>query len=388
MVGVSSVASAEVFTFYIATQVGPTSPSQGIYRSTLDTATGRLSEPVLVAKAPSTSFIAIDSSGRYLYAVGSPSTQVPGAATTQPAAGGPGAAAQTGVVRAYGIDRATGNLRFINEQTSGGSGPIHVSIDRSGRFVLLTNIGSGSIESVPIQADGGLGKPAGFVQHEGLPVSAPRQSVPRAHCIFASADNRRVYVTDLGLDKTLIYQFDSATGTFTANTPPFVQSKPGVGPRHFSFHTSGKFLYVINQMGGSVTAYAIDASNGGLTEIQTVSTVPEGYSGDPSSAEICVTPDGRFLYASNRGHNSVAAFRIDQTSGRLTLVEIETASMASPGHISIDPTGAFLLATNRNGNCVSLYRINQETGALDISGPVILVPSPSCSEFVRTVANR
>ena len=387
MSAVSSVASAEVFTFYIATSVGPTSPSQGIYRSTLDTATGRLSEPVLVAKAPSTSFIAIDSNGNYLYVVGSSSSQAPGPATTQPAAGGPGATAETGAVTAYAIDRATGNLRLINEQTSGGSGPNFLSIDRSGRFVLLNNYGSGSIESVPIQANGGLGKPTGFVQHEGSSVNPQRQSGPHAHCIFASPDNRRVYVTDLGLDKTLIYQFDSTKGMFTANNPPFAQSKPGVGPRHFIFHPSGKFLYVINEIEGSVTGYAVNASDGGLTEIQTISTFPEKYTGATSSAEICVTSNGRFLYASNRGNNSVAAFRIDQTSGRLTLVEIETASMASPGHISVDPTGAFMLATNRNGNSVSLYRINQETGALDISGPVILVPSPSCSEFVRTEAN-
>ena len=381
MFAVTSLASAEIFTFYIATSVGATSPSQGIYRSTLDTATGKLSDPVLAAKAPSTSFIVIDAKGNYLYTVGNSSAPAPSGG--QPAAGTPVAAVQQGAVTAYAIDKATGTLKLLNEQTSGGTNPNHLSIDRTGKVLLNGNYGSGSIQAIPIQTNGGLGKQTGFVQHEGSSVNPQRQAGPHAHCIYASPDNRRVYVTDLGLDKTLIYRFDSTKGTFTPNNPPFAQSKPGVGPRHFIFHTSGKFLYVINEIEGSVTGYTVNASNGALTEIQTISTFPEGYTGATSSAEICVTPNGKFLYGSNRGNNSVAAFQVDQNTGRLTLVEMETASMASPGHISIDPTGAFMLATNRTGNSISAYRINQETGALDISGPIILVPSPSCSEFVR-----
>lgn len=374
----ASFAAAEQFTFYIATSVGPNSPSQGIYRSTLDTSTGRLSDPVLAAHAPSTSFIAVHSNRSYLYTVGAaaqPATAQPatGAATPQPA----------GVVTAYSIDKATGNLKPLNEQTSGGANPNFLSIDRTGTVALLNNYGSGSIEAVPIAANGSLGKPTAFIQHEGSSVNPQRQAGPHAHCIIASADNKFVYVTDLGLDKTLIYRFDSAKGTLTANNPPFAQSKPGVGPRHFIFHPNGRFLYVINEIEGSVTGYTVNASNGALTEIHTISTFPEGYTGATSSAEIAVTPNGKFLYGSNRGNNSVAAFSIDQATGRLTLVEIESASLNSPGHIAIDPTGAFMVAANRNGNSVSLHRINQDTGALDLSGPVILVPSPACAEFVR-----
>ncbi|MFC1486056.1 lactonase family protein [Candidatus Latescibacterota bacterium] len=361
----ASLVSAEIIPFYIATSISATSPSQGIYRSTLDTATGRLSDPVLATKAPSTSFIAIHSNGDYLYTVSRPSDQPEGA------------------VNAYAIDKSTGNLKPINEQTSGGDGPNHLSIDQSGKFVLLNNYRSGSIQSVPIQADGSLGKPAGFVQHEGSSVNPQRQAGPHAHCIYASPDNRRVYVTDLGLDKTLIYQFDSTKGTFTPNNPPFAQSNPGVGPRHFIFHTSGRFLYVINELEGSITGYTVNASNGALSEIETLSTFPEGYTGATSSAEIFVTPNGRFLYGSNRGNHTIAVFQVDQNTGRLTFVEHESASIAHPGNFAIDPTGAFLIVANRNGNSISCYRINQETGALDIAGPISLVPSPSCVMFAR-----
>ena len=380
--------SAEVITFYIATSTGATSPSQGIYRSTLDTATGKLSDPVLATKAESTAFLAIHPSGNYLYTVGTSAQPAAGgagaqpvsAASTQPAASA--ASTQPGTVTAYAIDKATGNLKLINTQSSGGTNPNHLSIDHTGKILLNSNYGSGSVQTLSIQANGGLGKQISFVQHTGSSVNPDRQAGPHAHCIYASPDNKYVYCTDLGLDKVMMYKM-SSSGKLTANKPAFVQTKAGIGPRHFIFHPNGKFLYVINEIEGSVTGYSYKASNGALTEIQTISTFPEGYTGTTSSAEICITPNGKFLYGSNRGNNTIAAFKIDQTTGKLTLIEYESASLNSPGHIIIDPTGAFVIAANRNGNSITADRINQETGALDLAGPYILVPSPSCTVFAR-----
>jgi 6-phosphogluconolactonase len=364
---VSSLSYAEIIPFYIGTSMNQTSPSQGMYRSTLNTETGQLSEPVLAGKAINPNFLDIHPEGTHLYAVG-------------------GAGGQAGTVGAYAIDRATGSLRLLNEQTAGGTNPLHISIDRKAQNVLVANYSSGSVEVLPIQPDGSLNKPSAFIQHEGSSINPQRQAGPHAHCIFASPDNQYVYCSDLGLDKVLIYRFDAARGTLAPADPAYAAATPGSGPRHFTFHPNGRFVYVINEMEGSVTGYTCNASNGSLTPFQTISTFPPEYAGATSSAEIRVTPDGQFLYGSNRGNNSIAAFRIDPAKGTLTLVEFETAALSTPRNINVDPTGNFLLAANQNGNSVSVYRINRETGALDPVGPSSLVGTPTCIRFLWAAA--
>ena len=360
----ASMVSAETITFYIGTGMSATSPSQGIYRSTLDTAAGKLSDPVLAGQAVNPTFLEIHPNGNFLYAAC-------------------GMSGQPGTLNSFAIDRATGNLKPINEQPSGGTNPLHVSIDQKAQVLLVANYGDGVVESVPIASNGSLGAPASTIRHTGSSVNAQRQAGPHAHSIFASPDNNYVYVPDLGIDKIMIYRLDSAKATLTPNNPASVQVTPGSGPRHFIFHPNGKFLYLLTELNGTVIGYNYNAANGALTEFQTISVLPDGYAGAISCAEIRVHPSGRFLYASNRGNNAITVFQVDPANGRLTVVEQETAGLNTPRNFNVDPTGAFLLAANQNGNSISLYRINQETGALDIAGPMVLVPTPLCIRFLR-----
>ena len=359
--GVISMASAESVPVYLGTYTGGDRSSEGIYRSTLDLESGKLSEPVLAAEATNPSFIEIHPKGNYLYAVSE--------------SGGAGS------VSAFAIDPESGDLSFLNEQTSGGAGPCHVSIDHAGKHALVANYGGGSASVIPIDADGRLGEPTGFVQHEGSSVNPRRQSGPHAHSINVSPDDRFVFVADLGLDKIMIYRLDIEKGTIVANNPPYARVEPGAGPRHFTFHPSGAFAYVINELNETVTSFAYDSSSGALTEIQTLTTLPNGFQGDSWCAEIRVHPNGSFLYGSNRGHDSIVVYRIDPAKGTLTFVEHETAEIKTPRNFNIDPTGTFCLVANQGANSVVTFRIVPETGALEPTGHSISVGKPVCVRF-------
>ncbi len=358
-----STVSAESLHVYLGTYTSGAGSGQGIHRSVLDLETGKLSEPALAAEAKSPSFIEIHPTGKFLYAV---------------CESGP-----HGSVGAYAIDPDTSDLRLLNQQPSGGSGPCHLSIDHMGRNVLVANYGSGSVSVIPIRPDGSLAKPTGLVQHEGSSVNPDRQKGPHAHSINVSPDNRFAYVADLGIDRIMIYRFDAQAGTIVPNGPPFVQIKPGAGPRHFAFHPDGKSAYVINELDGTITAFAYDSASGALTEVQTVPTLPEGFSGRNACAEIRVHPSGRFLYGSNRGHDSIAVYRIDEAEKPLTFVEHETAGITTPRNFNIDPTGAFCLVANQGSDSVFVFRVNRETGALEPTGHKIAVPKPVCVRFLR-----
>jgi len=337
--------------------------SKGIYRSMLDLEMGRLTNPVLAAEARNPSFLEIHPNGKFLYAVSE--------------SGGAGS------VSAYAINSDTGGLQLLNQQASGGAGPCHVSIDHAGKNVLVANYGSGSASVIPIKSDGRLGEPIGFVQHAGSSVNPGRQKGPHAHSINVSPDDRFAFVADLGIDKVMIYRLDIEKGTIVANSPGFAKVRPGAGPRHFAFGPKGKYAYVINELDCTVTAFAYESASGALTEVQTITTLPSAFDGSNSCAEVRVHPSGKFLYGSNRGHDSIVVYRVDPAKGTLTFVEHETADIKTPRNFNIDPTGKFCLVANQGGDSVVVFRINQKTGALEPTGHKVSIARPVCVRFLQ-----
>jgi 6-phosphogluconolactonase len=353
---------------YIGTYTGG-GKSKGIYCYRLDLASGTLTEAGVTEGVKNPSFLAIHPSGKYLYSVSEVSD----------AGGKP-----TGGVSAFALDRKTGQLTPLNHQSSEGAGPCHVSVDKTGKCVLVANYGGGSVASLPVQENGSLAKAATAVQHEGSSVNPSRQAAPHAHSINVSPDNRFAFAADLGLDKVLIYKLDPAKATLAPNDPPFAATPPGGGPRHFAFHPSGRFAYVCNEMLSSVTAFAYDAEKGSLTSIQTITTLPADKQGLPgnSTAEIQVHPSGKFLYCSNRGHDSLAEFAIDEKTGKLTAIGHQPTLGKTPRNFGIDPTGAYVIACNQATDSIVLFKVNQETGALLEAGKPVQVPTPVCVKFL------
>jgi 6-phosphogluconolactonase len=351
---------------YIGTYTGE--KSQGIYLAEFDPETGRLSKAELAAEAKNPSFLAIHPSRKFIYAVSEVSD----------AGGKP-----TGGVSAFAVEPATGKLKLLNQQSSQGAGPCHLVVDQAGKNVLVANYGGGSCAVLPIGADGKLGEATAAIQHKGKSVDPGRQEEPHAHSINLDRDNHFAFVADLGLDKVLIYRFDAAKGTLVPNDPPAGLVKPGSGPRHFAFHPTGKFAYVINEMANTVTAFVYDGQQGSLQELQTISTLPTGYKETSYTAEIVVHPSGKFLYGSNRGHDSIAIFKIDPATGKLTASGHQTTEGKTPRNFVIDPTGAWLLAENQGSGTIVVQQIDQEKGALKPTGLKLEVESPVCIQMMR-----
>jgi 6-phosphogluconolactonase len=285
-------------------------------------------------------------------------------------------------VSAFALDAATGRLTSLSQQPSGGGGPCHVAVDATGKCLLVANYGSGSVAALPIHADGSLGEAVTVLQHTGSGVNPKRQAGPHAHFILPSPDNRFTLDCDLGLDRIFINRLDANAGKLTARETPFAGVAPGSGPRHLVFSTDGGFVYVINEMGGTITVFSYAPANAVMTEIQTVSTLPRGFSSDNTSAEIALHPSGKFLYASNRGHDSIAVFAVNQQTGRLTFVEHQTTQGRVPRHFAIDPTGRWLLAENQASDSVVVFAIDPETGKLKPTGQTVPIGSPVCAVFV------
>jgi 6-phosphogluconolactonase len=341
--------------------------SKGIYRAEFDVKTGKLSTPVVAAELRSPSFLAIHPNRHYLYAVNE-SDQV--------------GASKSGQVSALALDTKTGELKVLNQQSSGGNGPCHIVVDKDGKNALIANYGGGSAGVLPIGPDGKLEKMSSFEQHKGSSVNKSRQEAPHAHSINLDPSNRFAYVADLGLDKVMVYRFDAGLGTLTPNSPPCAEVKPGAGPRHFAFHPSGSFAYVINELDSTITAFRFNLKSGSLSTIETVSTLPAGYKGNTTTAEVVVHPSGKFLYGSNRGHDSIAAFTIDEETGKLTFVGHQKENIKTPRNFAVDPTGAYAIVANQGSGSMVVFRVNQKTGALETTGNVVQVPAPVCVRMV------
>lgn len=280
-------------------------------------------------------------------------------------------------IAAYQIEGRTGQLKLLNRQSALGTAACSLDVDATGKTVLVANYSSGSVASLPVKADGSLGEAASFVQHVGSSVNKDRQKEPHAHCIVVSPDNRFVFAADLGLDQVLSYRLDATTSKLTPNDPPFVKSPPGAGPRHLTFSPNGKRVYVINELSNSVTVFDYDAKAGSLTETQTISTVPADFKGTSYCADLKITPNGRFLYGTNRGHDSLAAYRIGD-DGKLTLIGIEPSLGKGPQNLAIMPGGELLLCANMPGNNVVVFRIDPQNGGLKSVGEPVAITSPSC----------
>jgi 6-phosphogluconolactonase len=334
--------------------------SKGIYVCHYD-ASGQASAPKLAAESSNPSFLAIHPNRRFLYAVNE---------NTQ------------GDVTAFSIG-AGGNLASLNSVSSHGADPCHLALDASGKWLFIANYTSGSVAVLPVAADGKLGEASDVKQHHGSSVNKGRQDGPHAHMAAPSPDGRYLLVPDLGMDQVLVYRFDPAKGVLSANNPPFLKTTPGFGPRHLAFGKDAHFVYVLGELTAGVTVFRYDAARGAGEAIQTVSMLPGDYSGAKSGAEITVDASGKFLYASNRVHNSIAIFRIDAAKGTLTEAGRTQLQVKTPRNFAIDPTGAFLLAEGQDSGRIARFRIGQSDGSLTPAGDPINVPSPVCITYAE-----
>ncbi|HEY3930781.1 MAG TPA: lactonase family protein [Verrucomicrobiae bacterium] len=337
--------------------------SKGIYVSQFDSTTGRLSAPELAAETKNPTFLAVHPSGRYLYAANEVN--------------------DASAVSAFAIDAKSGKLTLLNQQTFSGSGACHISVDATGKCLLVANYNSGSIAALPIHDDGSLGEPKTMIQHTGSGANPARQAGPHAHFILPSPDNRFALNCDLGLDKIFVYRLDADAAKLSPGDPPFATVAPGFGPRHLTFSPDGKFVYVINEMASTINAFAYDKKNATMTEVQTISTLPENFSGNNTAAEIAMHPSGKFLYASNRGHDSIASFAVNKKSGKLTFIEHQSTQGRTPRHFAIDLTGHWLFAENQASDSVVIFAINSHTGKLKPTGQSLSIGSPVCAVFVN-----
>ena len=353
---------------YVGTYTGGKTNSQGIYAFRMQARAGQppaFTPLGLAAETASPSFITVDRARGLLFAVNETSDYQ---------------GKLTGSVSAYSINRATGRLTLINRQPSMGRSPCHLTLDQSGRHLLVANYSSGTVAVLPVATDGRLGEPT-VVQHKGSGINKQRQEAPHAHCTNFDPAFRYFFACDLGIDQVVVYRLDDARGILTPHTPAFAAVKAGSGPRHMVFRPDARYAYVLNELTSTVTAFVYDAQKGVLTEGQTSSTLPAGYTGENSGAEIAVHPSGRFVYTSNRGHNSLAIFRVDQATGALTFVRAQETGGRTPRNFALDPSGRLLVAANQDSGTVVVFAIDEASGELKSTGVTVDVPSPVCVTF-------
>ncbi|HWD00146.1 MAG TPA: lactonase family protein [Candidatus Sulfopaludibacter sp.] len=336
--------------------------SKGIYVYHYDPATGKLTDGALAAESSNPSFLAVSPNQKYVYAANENNN---------------------GMVSAYAIDPATGTLKLLNSVSSKGSGPCHVSTDKTGKLVFVANYNDGAAAAYPVKADGSLGDAVWNIKDSGSSVDKQRQSGPHAHSANISPDNKFMLLNDLGLDEVLVFKIDPVKATVTPNDPPFGKVPPGSGPRHLAFSANGKYAYVINEMSATVTAFRWDAAHGKLDDIQNISTMAAGYTGPKSTAEIFVHPNGKFLYASNRGNSTIALFDIDAATGKLTFVDTFPIQGKTPRNFAIAPDGKFLLAAGQDSDTIAGFAIDAKTGRLAPTGQSVEVGAPVCIVFAR-----
>jgi 6-phosphogluconolactonase len=360
----SGALSAQSSSFvYVASQAADA--TKGIYAYRFSPKTGRLTSIGRVAELVEASFLATDPHHRVLY-VASEAGEAEGS---------------NGFLSSYAIEPRSGALKLLNKAEMGG-GPCHLAVDKTGKILFVANYGNGTVASFALNPDGSIGKQTGFDQHSGKGPNAERQEGPHAHATVLSPDNRFLFVPDLGADQIKIYRVDTAKATFTPNDPSFASVKPGLGPRHLVFAPGGKFVYVICEMGSSVVAFAYDPVKGSLTQLQTISTLPANFNGIDNSSEIGISPSGRFLYASNRGHDSITVFAVDPDKGMLTKLRVVPTQGKIPRNFALDPTGKYLVAANQKSNQMLVFAVDQTTGLLQPTGQVMDIEEPVCVLFV------
>lgn len=352
---IGSTAMAEIKTAFIGTYTGHA--SKGIYAVSFNDSTGEIKQLGLGAETEHPSFVAVHKNGKYLYAVNE---------------------TDEGSISAFKREPGSHKLKFINQKPSGGGAPCHINVDASGNYVLVANYSGGSVSVTRIQEDGSLGEQSSFVQHEGSSVDAQRQFAPHAHSINLAPGNDWAFVCDLGLDQVLTYAFDAETGKLIASSQ--AKLKPGSGPRHLVLNPKTPHAYAINEMSSTVSVLAYDAGSGRLVELQAIPTIPRDFEEHNSTAEVRVSADGRFVYGSNRGHDSIAVFRVGDDD-QLTLIQIQPLGGKTPRNFNLDPSGRFLLGAAQNSNKINVFAIHAESGKLSPTEHSVEIPSPVCIRF-------
>jgi 6-phosphogluconolactonase len=350
--------AADMFVYFGSHGKGP---NYGFSLAHFDTETGNLTTPVLLLEAVAPAYFIISPDQKRLYTCNS----APGSS-----------------VSAYAIDRATAKLTFLNQKPSNGGDPSYVSLDATGRYLMIANFQGGSIAAFALEPDGSIGERTAFVQDTGASVNPARQSHPHAHSIRVDPSNRFVLAADLGLDKLFVYRFNAKTGALQPNDPPFATVAPGSGPRHTVFLPNGRIAYLINEMGSTIIRFGWDSNAGVLTQYETFSTLPKDFTGTSTCAEILVHPSGKFVYATNRGHNSVAVLSVEPETGRLTLIQNISTRGKTPRNCEFDPTGRWLLVSNQDSDNAVVFRIDPTTGRLTQAAEPISVLSPFCERFL------
>ena len=338
----------------------------GIYIYRMDESSGELKLVNTATGIANPSYLAFDSTRRFMYAVNELKKF-----NDQP----------TGTISSFKVDSKTGNLEFLNKQLTHGTDPLHVVLDKHNKYVFVANYMSGSVCVLPVRKDGSLAKASDFIQHQGSSINPVRQKGAHPHSVWLDKANRFLLVPDLGLDKLIVYKFDRERGMLEPNRVPWIKTTPGAGPRHMAFHPSGKFAYLINELDSTMVGLRYDGRTGTLKLLQVISTLPEGFEGASSCSHVEVSPSGAFLYGSNRGHDSIVIYQINQRTGKLTLVGHELSRGRTPRNFAIDPAGRFFLAANQDSDTVVPFRIDPKTGKLLSTGQVIQVPTPVCVRF-------
>ena len=342
--------------------------SKRIYVFRFNARTGKLTSVGLAGEADNPGFLAVHPNQRFLYAVNEMG-DIKG---------------QTGgAVSAFSIDSKTGKLNFLNKVPSHGAYPAHVSVTQTGKYLLVANYLGGAVEAFPVKNDGRLGEATSVVRHTGTGTNPERQEGPHPHSVYLAPDNRFAVAADLGTDRVVVHRFDPATGSLTPNNPPYAEVSPGAGPRHLAFHPSAKFVYVLNELHSSISVFYYNASGGVLRLVETISMLPKDFKGENSGAEVEVSPSGHFLYASNRGHDSIAVLSIDSAKGTLTPVEYVPTQGKTPRNFAIDPAGSYLIVANQDSDNLVVFRINPESGHLSPTGQVLKAIAPVCVNFVK-----
>ena len=350
---------------YVGAYTGP-GKAEGIAVFHFNARTGELAPAHVVRGIENPSFLTFSADQRFLFAVSEVSTFE---------------GQRSGAVVAYTVDHASGQLTRLNHQPAGGTVTCHVSVSASGRYVLVASYGSGQVATFPLAGDGRLLAASAVVQHEGRGPHPRRQEGPHAHFITPDPAGRFILSCDLGIDKILVYRLDEASGALLPNEVPYGQVASGEGPRHLAFHPSARWVYVLNEIGSSLSGFAYDPQRGTLTHLQTVSTLPVGFHGRNSCAQVVVHPTGHWVFASNRGHDSLATFAIDPASGRVTAMGHTPSGGQTPRNFALDPSGTWLLAANQDSGSIHTFRVEATSGQLAPTGHLALTPAPVCIVF-------